>query len=55
MSRRCASFLTVAALAVAALMSREPTVISGVEWADVSFPGFFRLLRRLGAEVEIFP
>ena len=41
--------------AVAALMSHKPTIISGVEWADVSFPGFFRLLRRLGAEVEILP
>ena len=43
------------AFAVAALACREPVVISGVEWADVSFPGFFRLLRRLGAEVEILP
>ena len=41
--------------AVAALMAQGPTVISGVEWADISFPGFFRLLRRLGAEVEILP
>ena len=41
--------------AVAALMSHKPTIITGVEWADVSFPGFFRLLRRLGAEVEIIP
>jgi hypothetical protein len=36
-------------------MSHKPTIITGVEWADVSFPGFFRLLRRLGAEVEILP
>ncbi len=43
------------ALSIAALMSHKPTTISGVEWADVSFPGFFRLLRRLGAEVEIIP
>src|SRR4051812_19433166 len=43
------------ALAVAALVAHKPTVISGAEWADVSFPGFFRLLRRLGAEVEILP
>ena len=42
-------------MAVAALMSNRPSVISGVEWADVSFPGFFRLLRRLGADVEIIP
>ncbi|MGZ6142119.1 MAG: 3-phosphoshikimate 1-carboxyvinyltransferase [Myxococcales bacterium] len=43
------------ALSIAALMSHKPTIVSGVEWADVSFPGFFRLLRRLGAEVEILP
>jgi 3-phosphoshikimate 1-carboxyvinyltransferase len=41
------------AFSVAALAAEEPTVISGAEWADVSFPGFFDLLRRLGAEVEI--
>lgn len=43
------------AFTVAALVAHEPTVVNGVEWADVSFPGFFRLLRRLGAEVEILP
>jgi 3-phosphoshikimate 1-carboxyvinyltransferase len=43
------------ALSVAALLCHKPSIISGVEWADVSFPGFFRLLRRLGAEVEIIP
>jgi len=43
------------ALSVAALVAHKPTTIEGVEWADVSFPGFFRLLRRLGAEVEILP
>ena len=43
------------AFTVAALVAHQPTVISGIEWADVSFPGFFRLLRRLGAEVEILP
>ena len=31
----------------------SPSVISGAEWADVSFPGFFDLLRSLGAEVEL--
>jgi 3-phosphoshikimate 1-carboxyvinyltransferase len=41
------------AFSVAALAAREPCTISGAEWADVSFPGFYRLLRRLGAEVEI--
>ena len=43
------------AFAVAALASNKPTMIEGAEWADVSFPGFFGLLRRLGAEVEILP
>jgi 3-phosphoshikimate 1-carboxyvinyltransferase len=40
------------AFSVAALAAREPTSISGAEWADVSFPGFYRLLRKLGAEAE---
>jgi 3-phosphoshikimate 1-carboxyvinyltransferase len=43
------------ALSVAALVSHKPTIVTGVEWADVSFPGFYRLLRRLGADVEIIP
>ena len=43
------------AFSIAALSARKPTVIENAEWADVSFPGFFRLLRRLGAEVEIRP
>jgi 3-phosphoshikimate 1-carboxyvinyltransferase len=43
------------AFSVAALAAERPSSISGAEWADVSFPGFFRLLRRLGAEVEILP
>jgi len=43
------------AFSVAALAAREPSIISGAEWADVSFPGFYSLLRRLGAEVEIVP
>ena len=42
------------AFTVAALRADAPTVITGAEWADVSFPGFFDLLRTLGAEVEIF-
>ncbi|HET9751414.1 MAG TPA: 3-phosphoshikimate 1-carboxyvinyltransferase [Myxococcales bacterium] len=41
------------AFSVAALAAHEPCTISGAEWADVSFPGFFALLRKLGAEVEI--
>jgi len=43
------------AFTVASLAAHKPTTVAGVEWADVSFPGFFRLLRRLGAEIEIFP
>ena len=38
---------------IAALAAREPCSISGAEWADVSFPGFYRLLRDLGADAEI--
>jgi 3-phosphoshikimate 1-carboxyvinyltransferase len=41
------------AFSVAALAAQEPCTIEGAEWADVSFPGFYRLLRKLGAEVEI--
>jgi 3-phosphoshikimate 1-carboxyvinyltransferase len=43
------------AFSVAALAADSPTLISGAEWADVSFPGFFDLLRSLGAEVELVP
>lgn len=42
------------AFSIAALAADSPTTISGAEWADVSFPGFFALLRSLGAEVELF-
>ena len=41
------------AFSVAALAAREPCTIAGAEWADVSFPGFYRLLRGFGADVEI--
>jgi len=41
------------AFSVAALGAREACCISGAEWADISFPGFYVLLRSLGAEVEI--
>ncbi|HEX4384682.1 MAG TPA: 3-phosphoshikimate 1-carboxyvinyltransferase [Myxococcales bacterium] len=41
------------AFSVAALACEEPVVIEGAEWADVSFPGFYALLKRLGAEVEL--
>jgi 3-phosphoshikimate 1-carboxyvinyltransferase len=42
------------AFSVAALAAEGPTTISGAEWADVSFPGFYDLLREMGAEVELF-
>ena len=42
------------AFSVAALAAQEPCTISGAEWADVSFPGFYAFLRTMGAEVEIF-
>jgi len=41
------------AFSVAALRAEGPTEIEGAEWADVSFPGFFDLVRSLGAEVEL--
>jgi 3-phosphoshikimate 1-carboxyvinyltransferase len=41
------------AFAVAALAARSPSVVDGIESAAVSFPAFFRLLRSLGADVEV--
>ena len=41
------------ALAVSALAARGPSEIDAIESASVSFPGFFQLLRRLGADVEV--
>ena len=43
------------AFSVASLAAGEACCISGAEWSDISFPGFYALLRRLGAEVEISP
>jgi 3-phosphoshikimate 1-carboxyvinyltransferase len=40
------------AFAVAGLAASEPVTIDGAEAADVSFPGFWPLLRSLGATVE---
>jgi 3-phosphoshikimate 1-carboxyvinyltransferase len=40
------------ALTVAALGADGPSVVEGIEAADVSFPGFAALLRALGAGVE---
>ncbi|MGE5225752.1 MAG: 3-phosphoshikimate 1-carboxyvinyltransferase, partial [Planctomycetaceae bacterium] len=39
-------------LAVAALAAERPSEIDGIEAAEVSFPGFVRALRSLGAEVS---
>jgi 3-phosphoshikimate 1-carboxyvinyltransferase len=41
------------AFAVSALVALGPSDIDGIEAARVSFPGFFGLLDRLGAEVEV--
>jgi 3-phosphoshikimate 1-carboxyvinyltransferase len=41
------------ALAVAALGARGPSVVDGIGWAAVSFPGFVEALTGLGARVEI--
>jgi 3-phosphoshikimate 1-carboxyvinyltransferase len=40
------------AMVVAALACRGPSVIQGVEAADVSYPGFVQALRRLGVLIE---
>jgi 3-phosphoshikimate 1-carboxyvinyltransferase len=40
------------ALAVGALAARGPVTIEGMEAADVSFPGFVRVLAGLGARIE---
>jgi 3-phosphoshikimate 1-carboxyvinyltransferase len=40
----------VMAFAVAGLLAQGETSIRGVEWADISFPGFFELLARLTDE-----
>jgi len=39
------------AAAVAALGARAACEIDGMEWSDVSFPGFLQTLRALGARV----
>jgi 3-phosphoshikimate 1-carboxyvinyltransferase len=42
------------ALAVSTLGARAPSEIDAIESASVSFPGFFELLRSLGADVEVW-
>lgn len=39
-------------LAVAALSARGPSEIRGAEWAAISYPGFVRAMKTLGASVE---
>jgi 5-enolpyruvylshikimate-3-phosphate synthase len=41
------------AFSVAALGARGPSEVTGLEWADVSFPGFAETLEQLGARVEV--
>jgi 3-phosphoshikimate 1-carboxyvinyltransferase len=41
------------AFAVSALAARAPSEVDAIESASVSFPGFFELLRSLGADVEV--
>lgn len=43
------------ALTVAGLAAEGPTVVEGIESAEVSFPGFVETLRRLGASIEVEP
>lgn len=43
------------ALAVAALGASGESTITGMEWAEVSFPGFTAALAELGARVEVLP
>jgi 5-enolpyruvylshikimate-3-phosphate synthase len=39
------------AAAVAALRARAACEIDGMEWSEVSFPGFLTALRALGARI----
>ena len=41
------------AFAVGALAARAPCTVTGMEWAEVSFPGFVWTLRRLGVEIGV--
>jgi 3-phosphoshikimate 1-carboxyvinyltransferase len=43
----------VMALAVAGLAASGTTTISTAESVDISYPGFFNDLKRLGAKVEL--
>ncbi len=41
------------ALTVVGLFADGETVVEGVECVDISFPGFFSMLKRLGANIEV--
>jgi 3-phosphoshikimate 1-carboxyvinyltransferase len=41
------------ALAIAALAAAAPSEVEGMECAEVSFPGFVRLMAALGAKIEV--
>jgi len=41
------------ALAVVGLFAEDETVVEGVECVDISFPGFFSMLKQLGASIEV--
>ncbi len=41
------------ACAVAALAAQRPCEVDGMQWAEVSFPGFLSILRGLGARIEV--
>jgi 3-phosphoshikimate 1-carboxyvinyltransferase len=40
------------AFSVGSLAARVPCTVAGMEWAEVSFPGFVRTLRGLGADID---
>src|SRR5439155_4155773 len=40
------------AFSVGSLAARAPCTVTGMEWAEVSFPGFVRTLQELGADVD---
>ncbi len=43
----------VMSLAIAGLMASGTTAITTAESVDISYPGFFKDLKRLGAKVEV--
>jgi 3-phosphoshikimate 1-carboxyvinyltransferase len=41
------------AFSVGALAARAPCTVGGMEWAEVSFPGFVETLHGMGADIEV--